>query len=194
MGQPKLFLPWPTKINPQGTVLDSVLGAWTRSTVHQVVVVARDDDSQLHEACQRWPVHLVRASEPPADMKASVQLGVRFLEANQECGDQDRCFVAPADLPMLSESIINDLAGARADSSTVIVPRFGGQSGHPALLPWPMMSQVSDLAENEGVNRIVDAANKLEIHFPANQRVNDIDTPEEYRAALDLARQSGLCE
>ena len=179
MGQPKLLLPW-----RNGRLIDQVLEAWTSSQVNHVVVVVRCDDPELYRACERWPVKIVQPEDPPRDMKASIQIGLRHLKSQFQPTAGDRCFIAPADLPTLSSQLINRLMGADADSSTIIVPRFGDKQGHPALLPWEMTSEIFRLADDEGVDRVVARHQKIAIPFAAEQAINDVDTLEEYQAAL----------
>lgn len=180
MGQPKLLLPW-----GDWTVIDQVLYAWLSSDVDQVVVVVREDDRDLRSACSRWPVHLVKPIEAPREMKDSVRIGMTFLEHHWQPASDDRCFIAPADLPGLSSDVINRLIETDAGPSTAVIPRFGDRQGHPILLPWPVLQQIDDLSETQGVNQIVDQNPQRVVDFSAADYFQDIDTPEEYRELLN---------
>ena len=190
MGRSKLMLPWPTPAQPDGLLIDSVLRAWTSSCVTRIVVVVRADDEPLAAACRRWPVTLLQPEKPPIDMKASVQLAVSFLNDVYQPGATSRCFVAPADLPALTHEIIDCLAATPFDSERIVVPSFGSRQGHPALLPWTMMSEVLTLADDQGIDQIVKRHDKTTISFPAANLVDDIDTPDEYEAALKAANRN----
>lgn len=180
MGQPKLLLPWGS-----GKLIDRVLEAWTSSRVDHVVVVIRRDDAELCRACERWPVNVVQPATEPPDMKASVQVGLRHLASQYRPADDDRCFIAPADLPALSSKLIDRLIQTDSDTSTIVVPQFGERQGHPALLPWKMTGEVFQLADDEGVDRLVARHSKAVVEFAAQEAVNDVDTPQEYRQALE---------
>jgi molybdenum cofactor cytidylyltransferase len=180
MGQPKLLLPW-----GDGLMIDRVLQAWTRSRVSQVVVVIRQADTALAAVCQRWPVRLVQPPNDPEDMKESVQIGLRVIAEEFQPTGQDRCFIAPADLPTLSASIIDRMIAAESDPATIVVPQFGDKQGHPVLLPWPITEEIFQLGEHEGVNRIVERHEKRMIPFSQRDAVSDIDTPADYRRGLD---------
>ena len=179
MGKPKLLLPWHDK-----TVMDQVLNAWTSSGVTETVVVIRPDDVELQRVCAGWPVTIVRPPTPPADMKASVQIGLQFLNQNREPTPADHCFIAPADLPTLERSMIDRLLAARCDRSTVTVPHFGDRPGHPLLLPWPLTKEIFALAADEGVNSLLARLPQQQVNFPAAARVTDVDTPAEYQTAF----------
>lgn len=176
MGQPKLLLKW-----GEWTLMDQLLWAWTASAVDDIVVVVRQEDAELQDACQRWPVHLVKAASDPPDMKASVRIGRQFIEKHWRPADDDQCFVAPADLPGLHPAVIDRLIDKDADASAVKVPHFGDRQGHPIVLPWVVTSQITDLPEDQGINQVVNQHTQQVVSFAADEYFGDIDTPEEYR-------------
>ena len=60
-------------------MMDGVASAWVGSHVTHVIVVIRKDDATLGEVCRKWPLEIVQPSVDPADMKASVQSGLRHV-------------------------------------------------------------------------------------------------------------------
>ncbi len=191
MGQPKLLLPWPMPnkcdVEPSvATLIDHVLQVWTSSRVDEIVVIVRSDDQALLKACLRWKVSIVQPEMAPSDMKESVQHGLRYLQKINP-GNQDCCFVAPADIPTLSANVIDRLIDTDSGGSTIVVPSYGGRSGHPVRLPWLLADEILALRENEGVDRVVARHPKIVLEFPAEVLEDDIDTPEEYQSALKSA-------
>ena len=190
MNRPKLLLPWPTKSNPHGLLIDAVLGAWTSSLVDTTVVVVKEEDDALLQACQRWPVQIVTAKHRPADMKSSIQIGIRWLQSANNPVSLDRLFIAPADIPNLNADLIDRLIqeclepSFSTQLSSVLVPKFGNATGHPVSLPWQLAMEILALGKDEGVNSITRRHPKIEIIFPPHKRVDDIDTPQEYELAL----------
>ncbi len=180
MGQPKLLLPW-----NGWTVLDQIMDAWTSSEVKNVVVVLRRDDEALQAACRRWPVHLVQPTDDPPDMKHSVLAGLEFLNEFWQPSDDDRCFVAPADLPQLSPDLIDRLLLASASIEEVVVPQFDDRIGHPALFSWKTTKLFAGLSEGLGINSIVEHHKKHVVQLSAAEYFSDIDTPEDYRRAME---------
>ena len=130
------------------------------------------------------------AKEGLVDPQHSVQIGLRFVEEHWRPTDEDRCFIAPADLPGLTSTIINRLIDTKGDSSTVTIPKFGNRPGHPALLPWPVTQQIFDLADDQGVNQVVDTNPQYAVPFPADAYLPDVDTPQEYRSLLTEQKRS----
>lgn len=182
MGQSKLLLPW-----GDGLLIDQVLHAWTSSEVRQVFVIVRKDDLELAEACRRSGAQIIFPTSDPQDMKESVQCGLRVIAESFRPSEQDRCFVAPADLPTLTPQIIDRLIATEVDASTIVVPQFGEKQGHPALLPWQITREIFELGPDEGVDRVVKRHEKLAVAFAESERVMDVDTPEEYQRMRDAA-------
>ncbi len=200
MGQPKLLLPWPNEgsysSSPQSDgngisnsrVIDQVLHAWTCSRIDEVVVIVRNDDHELRNACLRWKVTIVQPEIAPRDMKESVQYGLRYLQKYRP-NPIDRFFVAPADTPTISSAIINRLADVAANQDTIVVPSFAGRLGHPVLLPWVLSQEIFGLGEKEGVDQVVSRHLQMMVEFDADERVGDVDSPDEYQVAFQLAQK-----
>lgn len=177
MERPKLLLPW-----KHGTILDHVLHAWTTSLIDHVIVIVRRDDEALAEVCRRWPVHLVLPEKDPTDMKASVQIGLQHIQTNLNPAAADRCFIAPADLPHLNVDLINHLLRQPVEPSAITVPHYGKKSGHPAIFPWPLTSDIFQLASNQGIDHLLKTTPIRKVPC-SGKPIMDIDTPEDYEKA-----------
>ena len=183
MGQPKLLLPW-----NETTVIDHVLQSWTSSRVSETIIVIRKDDDRLYDACRRHSVQVLMPPTDPVDMKASFLFGSSLIVGDRP----DWCFLSPADLPTISKSIINRMynhASTVADES-VIVPCFGKKQGHPVMLRPPAIENLSKLPSDQGLNSLVDQLPNSRVYFTKNERVEDIDTPQEYRSLRERFRGS----
>jgi molybdenum cofactor cytidylyltransferase len=185
MGRPKLLLPW-----GDGLLIDQVLGAWTLSGVSDVIVVVRKDDSRLTEACRGRSARVVHPPTDPVDMKESVQNGLLAIEELCAPSPQDRCFIAPADLPTLTSEIVDRLIAAPSTPSRIVVPQFGDKQGHPALLPWPLTREIFDLGPRQGVDCVVKRHPKLAVPFDRKDLVMDVDTPDQYERLRELFDQN----
>jgi molybdenum cofactor cytidylyltransferase len=186
MRQPKLLLPW-----RDATIIESVLRAWCRSNVSHVIVVLREDDASLSIICQEWPVEIVRPARDPRDMKESIQCGLKHVAETHQPTDRDQWIVAPADLPQLDADLINQVVAAGEGHSGVTAARFGDRQGHPILLPWTWSERVFSLAENAGLDHLLEQTRVHFVDLPAARRVVDVDTPEEYEQ-LKVANLPGI--
>ena len=189
MGEPKLLLPW-----GKSRVIDQVLMSWTQSVVDEVVVIVRKNDRALRLACEKWPVTVVTPLLDPEDMKASVIAGLQWLDEHSSPADYDGCFVSPADVPGISPELIDSLVErywslqAETDDTLrtpLVVPRFGERPGHPALFSWSVTGRIRSLPQNVGINHLVQQLGKSYVELPAEARLQDMDTPEEYRDLRD---------
>jgi molybdenum cofactor cytidylyltransferase len=174
--QHKLLLPWDA-----GQVIDAVLRAWTQSHVDVVVVVVRSGDTLLQRACQRWPIELVTPDLDPVDMKHSIRIGLEHLAATHQPASGDRWLTAPADLPRLCSSIINQIIATPATSTHIVVPRFGQRTGHPICLPWSLHAEVSCIPDDAGLNWLLAHHPLQHLELPADGLPEDIDTPHDYQ-------------
>ncbi|MEZ6062854.1 MAG: NTP transferase domain-containing protein [Planctomycetaceae bacterium] len=174
-GRHKLLLPWDDCL-----VIDHVLRAWTNSRVRRVVVVVRRDDSELRDACGRWPVDVVQPPFDPPDMKASVRHAIGHILAAYQPQPADRWLMAPADIPTLSTDVIDHVIAASGATDAVVIPRFGHRSGHPASFPWKLASAVDTIPDDQGIKWLADNHAAEWLDLPAAERPEDIDTPDDY--------------
>ena len=195
MGSSKLLLPWRSAARPNGVVIENVLQAWADSKVTDVVVVLRKGaDARLVDVCENFKVEIVFADDPP-DMKASIQAGLTNFVENHSPTTPENFFVAPADLPTLSPQLINILIDSaseqtEAKQSSIVVPKFGNKTGHPVLFPWSYAKTIFKLPRDAGVNQLLNSNQTIEIELDERLRITDIDTPEEYTAALNKWQKS----
>lgn len=176
MGAPKLLLPWGGR-----TVIEAVLAAWTESRVTRTVVVVRADDAPLLDRCRLFDVDLVAPTEPPGDMKASVQLALAHVGERYAPDDADAWLVAPADLPRLPADVIDHLIDAyRSGSPAAMAPTYHGQRGHPTLLPWRLAREVHELGDREGINALVERIGVRALACDRAAILDDLNVPEDY--------------
>jgi molybdenum cofactor cytidylyltransferase len=185
MGEPKLLMPLAGR-----PLIAHAIEAWRQSGVDRIFVVVRADDEPLATTVQAVAIdnlELVRPREPPPDMKASVQAALRHIE-RQHAPAVDDCFlVAPADMPRLSPAIIRAVLAERiCQPGQIVVPAARGRRGHPVLFPWSLAADVQSLAENEGLNVLLDRHETVAVPCDSlagdpERDFADIDTREEYR-------------
>ncbi len=189
MGAHKLLLPLGGR-----AVIDHVLDAWTASAVMRTVVIVRHDDDRLIDHCRRFGVDVLTAIEPPADMKASIQVGVSHLQARYRPADDEPWLVAPADSPRLSAVLIDALLTAYDPATPMaLAPTFQGRRGHPLLMPWSYSSQVSQLAPRDGFDRVLESAPVCELPWRDSSILDDFNRPSEYaRLVNDATVQSAI--
>ncbi|HEV3024973.1 MAG TPA: NTP transferase domain-containing protein, partial [Pirellulales bacterium] len=102
MGRPKLLLPW-----ARSTVIEQTLSAWRASRVTRTVVTVHPDDAAMAEVCRRSAAGVVVTFPPPHDMRASVLQALDHLAAVDLPSDDDFWLLAPADMPLLTSSVID---------------------------------------------------------------------------------------
>jgi molybdenum cofactor cytidylyltransferase len=181
MGRPKLLLPVAGR-----PVIDHVLTAWTASVVTRTIVVVRADDTVLLMRCHAFPVDIVTPSQPPTDMKASVQLALAYLAEQYAPAESDAWLLAPADLPRLSTGLIDELLEAYDPAEAIAVaPTFAGRRGHPIVMPWRMARDVHALAADEGLNALVARTPCREIPCDNATQWQDLNDPAEYGSLLN---------
>ncbi len=181
MGRPKLILP----LGDQ-TVIATVVAALRAGGVVRVLVVVPpagtvEGAGILAAEAATAGAELVVAPEPPADMRGSIELGLRHLARTDSTSDP--ILIAPADSPGLTARLVARLlAESAAGPGWIRVPWVDGRRGHPLLLPRDLAFQIPTLPAGVGVNalltRFADRVVPCAVDEPG--ALEDLDTPDDY--------------
>jgi molybdenum cofactor cytidylyltransferase len=181
MGQPKLLLPW-----GETTIFERVLEAWRRGGVERLIVVVHPDDGRLVEVCRSCGARVIVPNVPPPDMKASIQLGLEAVAAQEHPAANDLWLTAPADIPDLDAGVVSQLLVAASHSpGTILVPTHGARRGHPVLFRWSMAAAVHNLPAERGIDYLFTQFPLQSVECGPAAVARDIDTPADYQRRHD---------
>jgi molybdenum cofactor cytidylyltransferase len=207
MGQPKLLLDLAGR-----TVIARVIEALRDAGIARCLVVIRPSDAALIQEVTRAGGEVVLPVTDTADMRQSVEWGLRAVGSQKEVGSRESgvgrqylplslsstpCngwLLVPADHPTLNPSLIRELIAAwSADPSHIAVPVHGGRRGHPTIFPWSLAEEVFRLRPDQGLNAVLrsDPARVREVCVSDPHILVDLDTPEDLlRLRAELERNS----
>src|SRR6516225_1601839 len=118
MGRPKLSLPFRGR-----TVLECVLDALRLGGCDELLVVLGPQAADLELLAGRAGAHVCVLPEQTPDMRATLEVGLRWSERHFRPRDNDAWLLAPADHPTLDPSIVQLLRQAffaQSDKSIVV--------------------------------------------------------------------------
>jgi molybdenum cofactor cytidylyltransferase len=183
MGRPKLSLPLGGR-----TVLEHTVTAFRRAGVEHVLVVVGPHVPELVPPAEAAGAQVCRLPEETADMRATVEQGLRWLEEHFRPGPDDAWLLAPADHPTLDADVIRQLLQARAEhpERSVFVPTWEGRRGHPALIGWKHVAGIRAHPAGQGLNTYLRqcAAEVLEVPAASADVLCDLDMPADYERLL----------
>jgi molybdenum cofactor cytidylyltransferase len=179
MGRPKLALPLGDR-----TVLQQVVATLQAAGMQHLLVVVGPHVPELAELAESAGARVLLLSEQTADMRATVEHGLRWLEQCYHPGPDDDWLLVPADHPALDAAVVAGLLQARAANpgAGIIVPTHAGQRGHPTLIAWRHVAGIHQLEQGRGLNSYLrqHPDDTLGVPLPTATCLCDLDTPEEY--------------
>jgi molybdenum cofactor cytidylyltransferase len=180
MGRPKLTLPLGER-----TVLYHVLTAIRDAGVEHTVVVIGPHVPELGQIVVSAGAHALLLSEETPDMRATVEAGLAWLQANLQPDPEESWLLMPADHPALDPTVIGRLQQASAEHAdcSIFVPRFEVNRGHPVLLAWKHAGQIGSLPAGAGINSYLRQLSQetFEVAVDSLSILLDLDTPEDYQ-------------
>ncbi|MBV9122403.1 MAG: nucleotidyltransferase family protein [Planctomycetes bacterium] len=181
MGRPKLALPL-----GGATVLEQVVAACRGAGVQEVLVVVGPHLPELVPLAQRAGARVLVLAEETPDMRTTVERGLDWIAEHRHPQAGDSWLLVPADHPTLRAEVIRQLLQARADHphSSIVVPTFQGQRGHPVLIGWEQVAGIKTLPVGQGLNVYLrgQAAVTREVPVAFPEVLWDLDTPEDYES------------
>lgn len=155
-------------------LLQHVLDLAAEARLEPVVVVLGADAPTLRQACSWRTEVLVVNPDPDAGLSSSVRLGLAQLALSQV----ERVVVLLGDQPRLSATQLRAILAAPTDQARpIVVPRYAGLPGSPALLEraaWPL---AATLTGDQGMSQLFDARPDLIRRVDLEGANPDVDTP-----------------
>ena len=180
MGSLKAVLPW------RGTTLiEHQIRSLVDAGVHRVVVVLG------HEANRLKPIvdsvegaHWVVNNDYVAGKTTSIKAGLNYLTFLHT----KQVVLLSVDQPRRSDTVRMLLERHISLSNTITIPTYNGKGGHPIVLSESVLLEVANIEEEtQGLLAVVrhhkEETDRFEIDDPS--LVWDLNTPEEYKQALD---------
>jgi len=168
MGSWKLLLP----LDPGRDASDTVAAAAVRGALEacaRVIVVVGYRGGELRRLFRGWK--RVECTSNPGyarGMFSSIKAGMRRVET-------ERCFLALADMPLVSPGTYRQMLAAPAVDC--VVPMYRGKRGHPVLMSSAVRRAVLE-AEDEAILRdILTAFPTLALRVEDRHILTDLDTP-----------------
>lgn len=178
MGSQKLLMPY-----NQGTMIETVVDQVLASRIEDVVVVLGADHEKVRQVLGDRPVKFCHNTEHEQGMFSSVICGLRALPP-----DAGAVLIYLGDQPGISPAVTNAVIEAyNEELFGIVIPVYNHKRGHPLLVDLKYRREIEKLDLEQGLRA-------LRHHFPQDVlevEVNepgilvDIDTPEDYKKALE---------
>ena len=175
------------------TVIESAVSG-ALSCCDTAVIVLGKRAAELRELLQsRFKDRLIFAENPgyaSTDMLTSVKIGVSTL--NRIEPGVAGFFITPADMPCIPpdvyRNIISEFDRARDGA---LIPVTGGRRGHPPLITSRLIPDILAYDGGDGLRGFYRGIPVREIPIADTGILTDLDTPEDYRAAVTVLPVSG---
>ena len=182
MGQPKLLLPWGNM-----KVLEHVIAVFADAGIEDILIITGGAREQIQgvilKCSENYPVRSVYNEDyESGEMLSSIQCGLRNL-SEKTFG---AAMIGLGDQPQVQESSVRVVRDAfLRTGQPLIVPSYRMRRGHPWLVARPLWDKILEMSVAQTPRDFLHAHAK-KIHYVDTESASileDLDTPEEYRAA-----------
>jgi molybdenum cofactor cytidylyltransferase len=165
------------------TVTDHVIDTFLNAGVDVFLVAGyRHDD--IAAGIKKRDITIVYNPDYEKGMFSSIQAGIRRLPPVYR-----GFFILPVDIPLVRPETIKQMLNvAVKNPECIIYPVFEGKRGHPPLVPTALASAILRWGKGGGLKAVLKSHEKLAREVPVadSNILFDIDTPEDYKALLEL--------
>ena len=178
MGELKALLPWQGR-----TLLAHQVTALAEAGVDRTVVVLGHRHEELRPELEGKPrVEWVLNHQYLEGKTTSIKAGVRALSVLPET-----LLLLNVDQPRNANTVAYLIRQHRAGLGLITIPTHGGKGGHPIIFDGSLLSELERISEeNQGIREVVqryqENVQRVEVDSP--EVLWDLNTPEQYRAAL----------
>src|SRR5262249_1174669 len=145
-----------------------------------VVVVVGPHVPELVSLAEVAGADVCQLSESTADMRATVEHGLRWLEDRYCPRRDDAWLLAPGDHPTLDPAVVRQLREAQATQPalSIVVPVHERRRGHPTLIAWRHVAGLLAFPAGQGINSYLrlHADETLEVPVTSAGVLCDLDT------------------
>jgi len=176
MGREKILLPF-----GRSTLLETILETLAAAGVTGVVAVLRPDLPEAADRARSRGARVVFNPHPEEEMLESIRLGLREIPPEAEA-----VFIWPADHPAVSAGTVGVLARF-TDPARAFIPSFRSRRGHPALVGRQLLPSIGEIPPGEGLRHLWRKKSGAVLEVPVEDAgvVRNVDTPDDYRKALE---------
>ena len=168
MGRWKMVLPY-----GDSTVIETA-AAHALSAVRRVILVTGFRADEIEAVFAGNPeVITCRNDEYRRGMFSSVRTGAAAVTS-------ERFFLFPGDMPGIAPGTYTQLL--RAEGAPVVLPEYGGKSGHPVLLAGSVGKAILNEPSDSNLKRVLERFPSVRVPVKDENILNDIDTPKDYHA------------
>ena len=182
MGRPKLLLPWGST-----TVLEHVIAVFANAGLEDILIVTGGAQDQIQEiilkCSESYRVRSIYNEDyENGEMLSSIQCGLRdLIETAFEAA-----MIGLGDQPQVQKSSVRAVRDAFLQTGNhLVAPSFQMRRGHPWLVARPLWEQILEMGVPQTPRDFLNTHDK-NIHYVDMESASileDLDTPEEYRAA-----------
>jgi molybdenum cofactor cytidylyltransferase len=186
MGQPKLLLPWGKR-----SILGHLLDTWRELGANQIAVVCATDDVGIITELDRLSIpteERIMNPNPARGMFSSIQCAARWHGWQAAI---THWAVVLGDQPHLQLSTLRTIVDfSEANPQKVCQPIKDGHRHHPVLIPREAFQRLAD-SPADNLKDFLQSCETAYCEMSDPGLELDIDRPEDYQRALDVAKLGG---
>lgn len=182
MGRSKLELPW----KDGQSIISHVVDVFLQAGASPVLVVTGGMSERIEASLRGKEIEFAHNPDfAVGGMLSSIKVGLRTLEH----WAVEAALISPADLPLLCPTTVQKIIHVwENDKPPILSPSYEERRGHPVLVAKPEWEAILGLEVDQTLRDFLRQREREISYLIVDDPgiLSDVDTPEEYRKAMDL--------
>ena len=184
MGQPKQLLPW-----QRGTLLSHAIEKSLQVEQLKTFVILGAYAQRIKKEVEHFPITIVYNKDWESGMGTSIRSAITYFSENSL--RFKAVLITLVDQPMVDVIHINSLISAfNKNRGNIIATVMKKGVGVPAIFPFSYFGELLALTEDYGARYILRKNEDIIIPIEGENKVEDIDTIEQYQRLFDMLKRT----
>ena len=183
MGELKALLPWQGR-----SLISHQVFALTEGGVDRIVVVVGHRYEELCAEISGKPqVEWTLNPDYLQGKTTSIKAGLKLMVDRAP----ETLLLLNVDQPRSADTVGYLLRQHRSSGPMITIPTFGGKGGHPVVFDGALLGELGRISEEmQGIREVVRRHREgtLRVEMESGEVLWDLNTPEQYRAALEESK------
>lgn len=177
LDSPKQLLKW-----GDAYLVNHIVRVVSSAGIDSIYMILGSNYEEIHQALDRKDLHIILNAYWNKGLSSSIKSGIEALDKNI-----DAAFILLVDQPFVTSELLKQMTERMAAGDhQIVAPRVNGQQCNPVLFERSFFPRILEISGDRGAKSLLKDSKVEWVDWPDERLIVDIDSQEDYQAALRL--------
>lgn len=177
LDSPKQLLKW-----GGAYLVNHIVRVVSSAGIDSIYMILGFNYEEIRQALDRKDLHIILNTDWNKGLSSSIKSGIEALDKNI-----DAAFILLVDQPFVTNELLKQMTERMAAGDhQIVAPRINGQQSNPVLFERSFFPRLLEISGDRGAKSLLKDSKVEWVDWPDERLIVDIDSQEDYQAALRL--------